>query len=67
MPFIPTHEICQYADCIVLHGAFEAVAAVPEKFLMQIIENNSLIELVGDWADPYRAVRGQGVGRPSIF
>lgn len=63
MPFIPTDAICAYAGCIILHGAFEAVAAVTEKRLMDMANDPGFADWFGDAVDPLFELRGLDVGR----
>ena len=68
MPYIPMEEIGKHAHCcIILHGAFETVASVSEDWLMSNLGDASFADWFGDAIDPYRTIRGPGIGRPNIF
>jgi len=68
MPYIPKEEIGRHAQCnISLHGAFETVVSVTEEWLMDKLADAGFADWFGDAVDPYREIRGKGIGRPSIF
>lgn len=51
---------------VILHSGFEAVAAVSEDELGELLNDPDMMESFGDMVDPYRSIRGEGIGRPGM-
>ena len=59
---ITLEDIYKDARSITLHGSFEPVAAVTEAQLAEMLDNGDLLGCFGRHVDPWRILRGPGVG-----